>query len=77
MRDATPTLTIPDAAFAFSHLPIGSETWEAGPGGPNEIAKLTVRYDWEFYTPLVRPFFTNGQIQLKVESAMKNEPRFN
>jgi Flp pilus assembly protein TadG len=74
MRDATPTLTIPDAAFTFSHLPAGAATWVAGSGGPNDIARLTVRYDWEFYTPIVRPFFTNGGIQLRVESAMKNEP---
>ena len=28
-------------------------------------------------TPLIRPFFTNGQLNIHVESAMKNEERFN
>ena len=27
MRDATPTLTIPDSAFTFSHMPAGATAW--------------------------------------------------
>ena len=27
-------------------------------------------------TPLIRPFFTDGEINVRVESAMKNEGRF-
>ena len=27
-------------------------------------------------TPLVRPFFTNGQVNLRVQSTMKNEVAF-
>jgi hypothetical protein len=27
-------------------------------------------------TPLIRPFFTGGQINVRVESSMKNERRF-
>ena len=77
MRDATPTLTIADQAFTFSHMPVGSSTWVGGSGGPGEIAKVRVDYTFTFLTPLVRPFFTNGQIRLAVESAMKNENRFN
>ena len=30
----------------------------------------------DLMTPLIRPFFTNGQISFRVESAMKNERRF-
>ena len=76
MRNATPTLTIADDAFTFTHLPTGGATWAAGSGGPNDIGRITVNYTWAFYTPLVRPFFPNGEIMLKVESAMKNERRF-
>jgi len=76
MRNATPTLTIGDDAFTFTHLPVGASSWAAGTGGPNDIGKITVNYTWAFYTPLVRPFFPNGQIMLKVESSMKNERRF-
>jgi len=76
MRDATPTLTIADAAFTFSHLRPGQATWDAGVGGPNDIDKVTVSYAWPLMTPLMRPFFTNGQAVLTVESAMKNEARF-
>ena len=77
MRQATPTLTIADGSFAFSHLRPGQGTWDAGVGGPNDIDKVTVTYNWTLLTPLIRPFFANGQIRLVVESAMKNEARFN
>ena len=77
MRQATPTLTIGDGAFSFSHLRPGQGTWDAGVGGPNDIDKVTVNYNWTLLTPLVRPFFANGQITLVVESAMKNEATFN
>ena len=76
MRNATPTLTIKDEAFSFTHLPVGSSTWVAGAGGPNDIGKITVNYTWAFYTPLVRPFFPQGQINLRVDASMKNERRF-
>ena len=76
MRDATPSLTIADDAFAFSHLRPGSAVWLGGAGGPNDIDKVTVNYTWTFFTPLVRAFFAGGQVTLTVESAMKNEPRF-
>ena len=73
MRQATPTLTISDAAFTFNHMSSGSATWAAGTGGPGDIEKVAVDYTWNILTPLVRPFFTGGQITLHVESSMKNE----
>jgi hypothetical protein len=76
MREATPTLTIDDGAFSFSHLPAGGAAWLAGAGGPNDVAKVTVNYTWTILTPLIRPFFADGQVNLTVESAMKNEGRF-
>ncbi len=76
MRNATPTLTIPDSAFAFAHMSPGSSTWTAGTGQPNDIDKVTVTYTWAILTPLLRPFFAGGQITLRVQSAMKDEGRF-
>ena len=76
MRQAAPTLTLPDSAFTFSHMPVGASSWVAGTGGPSEIERVTVNYTWDILTPIMRPFFTNGQIQFTVESAMKNEARF-
>jgi len=76
MRQATPTITIPDSAFSFHHMAIGGSTWQAGVGGPGEIEKVTVDYTWHLMTPLLRPFFTNGDFHVTVDSAMKNEPRF-
>ena len=77
MRQATPTLTIPDGYFTFNHLPVGSATWVPGVGGPGEVEKVTVNYTWTFLTPLIRPFFTGGQLAIQVDSSMKNEERFN
>jgi hypothetical protein len=72
MRNATPTLTLADGAFQFSHL-VGSN-WVGGIGGPGEIEKLTVTYTHDVF--VLRPFFQNGQINMVVESAMRNESRF-
>ena len=77
MRQATPTLTIPDGEFSFSHLAAGGGSWVGGAGGPGEIEKVTVTHTWTFMTPLIRPFFTGGQLVIQVDSAMKNEARFN
>jgi len=76
MKNATPTLTIPDTAITFSYLAPGDPTWHAGAGGPNDVQKLTVHYSWTMLTPFVRALFPGGAVMLTVESAMKNEPRF-
>ena len=76
MRQATPTLTITDAAFSFSHMALGGGAWIAGTGGPQEIEKVSVNYTWTFFNPMLWAFFPNGQIRLTVDSAMKNESRF-
>ncbi len=73
MRQATPTLTIPDGAFTFSHMAPGGATWLGGSGGPNELAKVSIGYTWTFFNPMLWAFFPGGQITLNVDSAMKNE----
>ena len=77
MRDATPTLNIPDSAFSFSFMAPNTSTWVTGAaGGAGDIGKVTVNYTWNFMTPLIRPFFPNGQLNLRVQSTMKNETVF-
>jgi Flp pilus assembly protein TadG len=70
MRNATPTLTIPDSAFSFYNVTKSA----AGTGGPNDIIRVSIQYAFVPMTPLIRPFFTNGQITFTVSSTMKNEP---
>lgn len=77
MRLSTPTLTLSDSAFTFSHMSIGGNAWVAGSGVPGDLDKVTVDYTWDIMTPVMRPFFPQGQIHFTVDSAMKNEPRFN
>ena len=76
MRTTTPTLAIPDSAFSFSHLPAGGTAFVGGVGGPGEVEKVTINYTWTFFTPLMRPFFPSGKMTMKVDSTMKNEPKF-
>ena len=76
MRNATPTLTLPDNAFTFSYLSPGSSTWSSGAGGPDDIQKVTVDYTWTVMTPLIAAFFPGGTIHFTVESSMKDEPKF-
>lgn len=76
MRRATPTLSIPDSAFTFRHMPPGATNWVAGPGGPSAIENVQVQYTWSALTPLMSAFFPNGQLTLRVSSTMRNEGRF-
>ena len=76
MRDATPTLALPADGFTFSHLPPGAGGWVGGVGGPLDVEKVSVRYAWKPLTPALRPFLTDGQFVVVVDSAMKNEGRF-
>ena len=76
MRSATPTLTIPDGAFSFSHMSPGGSSFVSGVGGPGDVERVTINYDWNVMTPLIRPFFTNGKVRFRVESTMKNERKF-
>jgi Flp pilus assembly protein TadG len=78
MRTATPTLTLPDTAFSFAFMAPNTSTWVTGAaGGAGDIGKVTVDYTWNIMTPLIRPFFTGGQVNVRVESAMKNEAAWN
>jgi len=76
MRDATPTLTIEDGDFTFSHLTPGNVNWLAGTGDPGDVSKVNVSYNWKLMTPFIAEFFASNMITIKVESAMLNEPRF-
>ena len=73
VRNATPTLTLPDAAFTFNHMSPGGSSWSGGVGGPGDLEKVTVDYTWNIMTPLLQPFFPGGVFHLSVASAMKNE----
>jgi hypothetical protein len=73
MRQSTPTLTIPNGGFTFAHRSMGGASWLPGSGAPNDIEKMTVAYTWNVLTPVLWPFFNNGQIVLTVDSVMKNE----
>ena len=77
MRQSTPTLALADSAFTFTFMAPGSSTWASGAGGPSDIGRVTVNYNWTLMTPLIRPFFPGGQVNVRVESAMKNEARWN
>jgi Flp pilus assembly protein TadG len=70
MRAATPGFTIGDDAFTFYNLSKGT----ADSGGPNDVIRVTVAYNWQLFTPFLRPFFDGGYVGIHVASTMKNEP---
>ena len=51
IRQATPTLVVPDGAFTFQHMPAGGGAWLGGTGAPGEIEKITVDLHLEFLHP--------------------------
>jgi Flp pilus assembly protein TadG len=69
MRQATPTIKIPDSAFSFYNVTKNI----AGSGGAGDVIRVRVNYTVNLFTPLLRSFFTNGQLTLSVFSTMKNE----
>jgi len=69
MRQATPTISIPDSAFSFYNVTKST----AGSGGAGDVIRVRVDYTVNLFTPLLRRFFTNGQLTLSVSSTMKNE----
>jgi Flp pilus assembly protein TadG len=72
LRRSAPTLTIDDDDISFSRLAGGN--WVAGLGGPGDVERLSINYTHKVL--ILAPFFTNGEINLHAESAMKNEDRF-
>ena len=75
MTDAAPTLDIDAMTFNFSHMKPGETSWTGGAGGPGDIGSVSVEYQWEPLTPILRPMLTNGRLSVHVESAMKNESK--
>ena len=41
-----------------------------------DIGRVSVEYSWEPLTPILRPLLTDGEMTVRVESAMKNESRW-
>src|SRR2546425_1493616 len=70
MRAATPGFQIDDGAFTFYDVSTGT----SGTGAPKDIIRVTVTYDWQLLTPILRPFFENGYVTVRVASTMRNEP---
>ena len=69
MRAATPGFEIADNAFTFYNVSKGTPDT----GGPKDIIRVTVAYDWQLLTPFLRPFFQNGYVTIRVASTMRNE----
>lgn len=54
--------------------PNDDEEWEVFyPGKPGEIIMVRLNCTWPVITPLLRPFFSDGEYNFTVASTMKNE----
>jgi Flp pilus assembly protein TadG len=76
LENATPTINMEHVSITYSHMTPGSSSWSSGTGGPGDIGKVSVEYTWTPLTPILRPLLSNGQVTVHVESAMKNESRW-
>jgi Flp pilus assembly protein TadG len=76
MQEAAPTLDIDAMTFNFTHMKPGHTTWSSGAGGAGDIGRVSVEYDWEPLTPIVRPLLTDGKLRVRVESSMKHESKW-
>jgi Flp pilus assembly protein TadG len=76
LEDATPAINMDYVSISYSHMAPGSSSWTGGAGGPGDIGKVSVSYTWTPLTPILGPLLTNGQLTVQVESAMKNESRW-
>ncbi len=76
LEEATPALDLSGVSISYSHMAPGSASWAGGSGGPGDIGKVSVSYTWTPLTPILGPLLTNGQLTVQVESAMKNESRW-
>jgi hypothetical protein len=71
MREWNPIIVLDNSSFTFEHL--SGTFWTAGSGGPSDISRVTVNYNWKPITPLINLLFAGGQIPLRVSSTVKNE----
>jgi Flp pilus assembly protein TadG len=76
MKEASPSLDVDAMTFSFSHMAPGGSSWSSGAGGPGDISKVSVHYDWTPVTPILPHFLTGGKMSMTVESAMKLEPKW-
>lgn len=76
MKDAISTIDTSDMTFTFTHMKPGTASWAGGAGGPGDIGRVAVEYSWRPLTPIVRPLLTDGKLTVHVESAMKNESKW-
>src|SRR5207245_3526343 len=58
MRTSTPGFRLDDSAFTFYNLTKST----SGTGGPNDIIRVSVTYDWPLLTPILRPVFPSGHV---------------
>lgn len=64
-------ISYPDSG-AFSNY-TGSEI-HGDTGEPSQVIMVQLAYSWPLLTPIIRPFFDNGQYSFVVRTTMKHEP---
>ena len=70
IKEATPGFAVANDDITFYNVTADSP----GPGGPNDVVRVTVEHDFTFLTPGLEHFFDGGQLRFRVSSTMRNEP---
>ena len=76
MQEAAPTLDIDAMTFCLLAHDAGLVVVGERRRRPRRHRRVTVEYTWQPLTPIVGPFLTDGKLTMRVESAMKNESKW-
>ena len=70
-KDPEVSVVVPKSSATFSNY---TGTPVNDTGGPNQIIVVKLSYSWRLLTPIIRPFFQNGQYSFVVRATMRHEP---
>ena len=68
-----PTISVVDDPVQIAYIGYSSNKVSGDPGKPGQIFIVSLTYSWRLLTPLIRPFFPNGEYTFTVKSTMRNE----
>ena len=70
-KDPEVSVVVPKSSATFSNY---TGTPVNDTGSPNEIIVVKLAYSWPLLTPILTPFFANGEYSFVVRATMRHEP---
>jgi len=70
-----PTIKVIDTSKTFNNYTSGT-VQTGNPGKVDETIVVSLNYTWPLITPILKPFFKDGNYTFTARATMKNEPAF-